>query len=370
MSRHGMTAAHHAQHLPQPRMERRLATRRQAAKRQSEETTVRVGGALGITAVLRDLGVDPVEVLTDAGIDPALFDDPDNLITYRARGRLFTRSVLRTGCQHFGLMVGQRMNLESLGLVGLLARNSPDVRSALDHLVNYLHLHARGAVVKLTVEHNRAIWTYASYQAGVEATDQTGDGAVALMLNVMRSLCGPDFRPTEAWFAHRRPADVGPFRRLLQAPLMFDAEHFALVFSHDWLDVRLPDVNLELLRLLQKQVVALEARHGDEFPEIVRSVLRSALLTGHADAKQIAALLSMHTRTLSRRLEGFGTGLRQLIDEGRFEIARQMLEDTSLEISQIAESLGYARASVFARAFRRWSGMTPTAWRKNRAVVT
>jgi AraC-like DNA-binding protein len=135
------------------------------------------------------------------------------------------------------------------------------------------------------------------------------------------------------------------------------------VFSRDWLDVRLPNADLELLRLLQKQTGALEAKHGEEFPEIVRSVLRSALMTGHAGADQIAALFSMHTRTLSRRLDEFGTSFREIADEGRFEIARQMLEDTSLDIGQIAASLGYARASVFTRAFRRWSGSTPTAWR-------
>jgi hypothetical protein len=197
----------------------RLAMRGKTDRRRLREATVRVGGALGITAVLRDLGLDPDEVLTEAGIDPRLLDDPDNLITYRARGRLMTRAVVRSGRQHFGLMVGERMNLESLGLLGLLARNSTDVRSALERLVNFMHLHARGAVMGLTVDHVQAILTYDAYQPGVEATDQTGDAAVAMMLNVMRSLCGSGFRPTDAWFAHRRPADVRPFRRLFQAPL-------------------------------------------------------------------------------------------------------------------------------------------------------
>jgi AraC-like DNA-binding protein len=255
------------------------------------------------------------------------------------------------------------MNLQSLGLVGLLARSSTDVWAALDRLVNFMHLHARGAMIGLTVDHVLAMLTYDAYQPGVEATDQIGDAAVAMMFNVMRSLCGPDFQPIEARFAHREPADVVPFRRSFRVPLRFDAEQYALVFSRNWLDVRLPSADVELQRLLQKQVAAIEAKHGDEFPETVRSVLRSALLTGHASADQIAALFSMHTRTLSRRLEEFGTGFRELVDEGRFEIARQMLKDTSLDVSQIAASIGYARASVFTRAFRRWSGSTPTVWR-------
>lgn len=335
-------------------------------KRKPSEATLRVGGALAITAVLRDFGVDPREVLIEAGIAPKLFDDPDNLITYRARGRLMTRSVVRTGCPHFGLLVGQRMNLQALGVVGLLARNAPDVEAALRSIVTLLHLHARGAVMELMVDHTLAMLSYDAYQPHIESADQTGDAAVAMMVNAMQTLCGTDFQPIEARFAHRKPDDVQPFRKFFKVPLRFDAEHYALVFASDWLDRQVPGNDAELARLLQKQINALEAKHGDEFPEIVRSLLRSALLTGHGSADQVAALFSMHVRTLSRRLEEFGTSFQELVDEGRFEIARQMLEDTSLEVGQIAEALGYARASAFTRAFRRWSGATPAAWRVKR----
>ena len=71
----------------------------------------------------------------------------------------------------------------------------------------------------------------------------------------------------------------------------------------------------------------------------------------------------MHRRTLSRRLNASGTSFQRLVDEGRFEIARQMLENTDGEIKQIAVILEYADASAFARAFRRWSGITPSQWR-------
>lgn len=335
-------------------------------RRIQEEATLRVGGAVAILDELRAFGVDPASVLREVGIAARTFDDPDNLITYRARGRLMARAVIRTGCAHLGLLVGQRMTLQSLGLVGLLARNAPDVGTSLRSIVNYLHLHARGAVMALNVDHTLAMLTYDAYQPGVEATDQTGTGAVAMMVNVMRSLCGQDFEAIEARFAHRKPDDVRPYRSFFQLPLRFDVEHYALVFASDWLDRTVPGTDTELERLLRKQIDALEVRHGEEFPEIVRGVLRSAVLTGQASAEQIAALFSMHTRTLNRRLGEFGTGFQQLVDESRFEIARQMLEDTSLSITEIAGAIGYTQPSAFVRAFGRWSGMTPGAWRLRR----
>lgn len=321
---------------------------------------------MALPAVLRSLGADPAEVLAEAGFDLKLFDDPDNLVSYAARSHLIAHCVARTGCQHLGLLVGQQGGLHSLGLMGLLVKYSPDVGTALRSLVRNLHLHVRGAATTLAVDGDSAMLSYEIYHPRVEATDQIGDGAVAILFNIMRTLCGPEWKPIEVRFAHRKPEDVAPFRRFFRVPLRFDAEQNALVFSAGWLSRHLPDTDPQLRRLLQKQIDAIEVRHGADFPEQVRSVLRSALVTGQAKADQVAALFSMHSRTLSRHLNAFGTGFQELADEGRFEIARQMLEDSAMEVRQIAAALDYADASAFTRAFRRWSGNTPARWRATR----
>jgi len=328
-----------------------------------QDATVRVGGALAIPAVLRSLGVNPADVLAEAGVAPKLFDDPDNPISFAMRSRLIRHCVDRTGCRHFGLLVGQQGGLHSLGLVGLLVQHSPDVGSALRSLVRYLHIHVRGAVTTLAVSEHTATLSYAIYQAQVEATDQTGDGAVAVMFNILSDLCGPDWKPVEILFAHRRPDDVSPFQQFFRAPLSFDAEQNGVVFSADWLQRPLAGADAGLRLQLQKQIDALALRYRNDLREQVRAVLRTALLTGNARADEIAALFSLHGRTFSRRLADCGASFQSLVDEGRFAIACQMLENTDVDIKQIAVILEYADASAFARAFRRWSGVTPSHWR-------
>jgi AraC-like DNA-binding protein len=324
---------------------------------------VRIGTAMAIPALLASLGADPAEVLAEAGFDLAMFGDPDNLISFAARTRLVNHCASRTGCRHFGLLIGQQIRLDSFGLVGLLVKYSPDVGSALRSLVRYLHLHVRGATTSLEAGERNAALAYAIYEPHVEATDQIGAGAAATMYNILRTLCGPDWKPVEVRLAQRRPENAVPFRRFFRAPLIFDAEQYAVVFAAAWLGRPLPDTDPQLHRLLQRQIDTLEASHRDDFPEQVRSVLRSALVTGHGNADQVAVLFSMHARTLHRRLDAFGVGFRELVDEGRFEIARQMLEDSAMQVSQIAAMLDYADASAFTRAFRRWSGTTPARWR-------
>jgi len=180
----------------------------------------------------------------------------------------------------------------------------------------------------------------------------------------LRELVGADFRPTEVLVGHGEPENVRPFRGLFRAPLRFDAERYALVFSSAWLHRRLRGDDPELRRMLQKQVDAQEARRRDDFPELVRRVLRPALLTGHAQAGRVAALFAMHARTLRRRLSAFDTSFRELLEESRYELARQLLEDSRMEVSQVAAALAYSEPSAFTRAFRRWSGTSPSRWRR------
>ncbi len=339
---------------------------RRTAKRHAQDVTVRISGVQSMPAVLESLGADSARILAAEKVDPALFDDTENAISLAAVGRLVHRSVEVTGCQHFGLLVGQQGGLRSFGLVGAFARYSPDLQTALGRLETYQHLYHGGQILSLEASRDVATLSYAIVQPGIRAVDQIEDGALAIFCNVMRNLCGSNWLPLEVRFAHRRPSNTRPFVQAFQTSLQFDAEQSGLVFSANWLRRRLPEADADLQRLLVQQIESLEASQGDEFPTQVRRVLRSGLLAGHASAEQVAALFSMHRRTLTRRLSAHGTSFSDLAEEGRFEIAQRMLGSTDLDITGIAAALDYADASAFTRAFRRWSGTTPAAWRTRR----
>jgi AraC-like DNA-binding protein len=328
-----------------------------------EETTVKVVGPQAIRVVLQQFGLKPATVFAEAGLDPALFDDPDAVFPLTALGRLTKICVARTGCEHFGLLVGQLGGLDSIGLAGLLARHSPDVGTALNGLVSAIHLHVGGAAMSVTQAEDKVIVNFDLRNPNIEAREHIEEGGLAQLHNILKSVCGPAWAPSEVWIGRRKPADARPYRRFFKAPLRFDAEQNALVFSRNWLKRRLPTANAELRRLVQKEIDALDASHGDQFPEQVRNVLRSALLTGHGSAEQVAALFCIHVRTLSRRLRAGGTSFHELVAETQYEMACQMLQNTGMEVTQVAAALDYADTSAFTRAFRRWSGTTPGRWR-------
>ncbi|WP_114945347.1 helix-turn-helix domain-containing protein [Microvirga calopogonii] len=99
--------------------------------------------------------------------------------------------------------------------------------------------------------------------------------------------------------------------------------------------------------------------------EDLRRVLRTELLRDSCSAAAVACLFSMHRRTMNRHLHAEGLSFRQVANQIRFEIACELLANTDMELGQIAAALRYSELSAFTRAFRRWSGQTPSAWRND-----
>ncbi|SDR23472.1 AraC-type DNA-binding protein [Rhizobiales bacterium GAS191] len=324
---------------------------------------IRIGAASAIPEVLHDLGADAQSVLSAAGLDTEIFADPDNVIPFAALERLALACVAATGCEHFGLLVGQKGSASTLGLVGLLAENSPDVRTALDNLVRHLHIHDGRGVPILNVADGTASLGYTIFESSMPGVQQIIDGAVALDFKIMRGLCGGSWRPIEVSLPRAKPRDPRPFQNFFEAPVRFGAEHGALTFTIDWLAHRIAGANPLIRKLIEDRIGELDIKVGEEFGVQLRRLLRTLVLSRRCSLDTVAKLFNIEARTLARRLEEEKIEFRSVVAEVRYQIARHLLADTSLTVSQVAAVLDYSELSAFTRAFRRWSGTTPMDWR-------
>ncbi len=122
---------------------------------------------------------------------------------------------------------------------------------------------------------------------------------------------------------------------------------------------------------IEQRIVALANLSQTDLVGRLRCTLRTLLTTSRGSQEEVAELFSLHPRTLNRRLAEQGTSFKALVAEVRYDIACQLLANTALSVGQIAAILGYGEISALTRAFRRWSGMSPQAWRhqsRNAAV--
>ncbi len=324
---------------------------------------IHLGVAKEVAPALRDFGIDPDPVIKEAGLSPLLFDDGSNVIPHAALGRLLSLCVSKTNCLHFGLLVGQRATILSLGIVGRLMQHSETLGDAMRALVSNLSIQNRGAVPSLRSIGDVTLFTFSVYQPEAESADQISDGALAVAVNALRALRGADWNPTEVLLPRAAPADQEPYRRHFRAPVRFNQETATIVFPTADLEHRIVGADPMVRALLEERIEQIKGVQGSALSDDIRRLLRIRLTSKRCSADDIADMLAMHRRTLSRRLKGSGMGYRAITNEIRFEIARQLLQDTEVPLGQIAAALGYSEASAFTRAFRRWSGQTPTAWR-------
>ncbi|MDF2688770.1 MAG: AraC family transcriptional regulator, partial [Microvirga sp.] len=289
---------------------------------------IHLGVAKEIVPALREFGLDPDPIIREAGLDPSLFADGANVIPHAALGRLLTLSVARTNCPHFGLLVGQRATILSLGMVGRLMQQSETVGDAMRALVSNLSIQNRGSVPSLTVSGDTALFTFSVYQPEAESADQISDGSLAVAVNALRALCGADWNPIEVLLPRAAPMDQKPYRRHFRAPVRFNQESAIIVFAVRDLDVRIAGADPVMRVLLEERIAQIKGSQSTEFSDDIRRLLRVRLTSNHCSAEDIAHLLAMHRRTLSRRLKGSGMGYRAITNGIRFEIARQLLEGT------------------------------------------
>jgi AraC-like DNA-binding protein len=330
----------------------------------SEPGDVRVGPILAIPDILTELGVSPQRAFTQAGVDPRLFQDPENRIQIEALGCLFETCVALTGCHHFGLLVGERFDLKGFGPLGYLLRNSATVGEAIRSLLLHLHLHDRGAApVLLAPDPSCVILGYSVYRHGTPAIAQILDAAVAIGYRMLKELCGPTWKALRVQFSHSRPVSIAPYRKVFRSNVSFEAEVSGLVFASSWLERPIEGADAALHDLVAEAIRDAHANGPMRFGDQVERVLPQMLLSGMASAAAVARLFAIHERTLRRRLEKEGKSLQQLFNQSRFELAKQLLQNTALSVSEIATALRYDDANAFSRAFRTWAQVSPTQWR-------
>lgn len=324
---------------------------------------IRIGSGIAIPAVLREFDVQFDVLLQHLRMPASIFDHPDNALPFAVFCRLISLCIEATARDDFGFLICETLGAANFGLVGLLLQQAPDVRTALTDLVRNLHHHDRGAMPFVKLRDGVVAFGYLISQPALPAAHHIYDGALAIGRNIMRAFCGPNWTPVEVMLSRKRPASTTRHERFYGAPVCFSAERNAISFREEWLDTPIRGADPMLHQMLQEQVDLLEAEETINVTEQVRRLLRTAALTSGASFGDISELLHLNRRTLGRHLDAEGTSFKKLSEEVHFDIARHLLANTAMSVTDIGLVLNYSQASSFTRAFHGWSGRGPREWR-------
>ena len=210
------------------------------------------------------------------------------------------------------------------------------------------------------------MWVRLDAAPALRAFRPAADARLAALMAVCREITSASIVPLTVQFPYRRPADVQEYERFFRAPLEFGCLATAFLLAQS--DLTRPVVSSDhaltgyLDRLAEQTVSALGTERTTE--DRVRRVLWTDLSAGDAHLDRTALLLGMSARALQRRLREEGTTFAEVLTKLRKDMAQPLLRDGRLAVSEVAFLLGYEDPSSFQRAFRRWSGVSPRAFRR------
>jgi AraC-like DNA-binding protein len=284
-----------------------------------------------------------------------------------------------------------RLPRGSYGLLEYIGRSAATVRDAGERFLRY------SALLNDTVT-----FTFVRHPDGTTATitqrvpgrpacvgRHAGEMFAALLVRYLREISGTDFQPVAIGFAHDKPTNTSELEAFFRSPIAFGCGENRVVLPLNVLELPLLGADPMLHSILEEQadrlLVSVRDREKkdrakkattpatDVTPDLpdpesdrlakIRERIRLALEDGQPQLEDVAAALNMSPRTLQRRLGDAKTTFLELVDDVRHGLALAYIANPRFALGEVAYLLGFSEISAFTRAFKRWTGMTPSRWR-------
>jgi len=322
--------------------------------------------ATGLVEAIEAAGADADRVLRALHLERGALADPHGFIPTADFAALLDEAARVTGDDCFGLHYGARFHPKDIGPLAYVVLHSPMIGVAIANVGRYLRVHNQGAAVSYISEPPRAYLQHVLVGVPVELRRQHAEYSLAIGLGTIRLMAGSDWAPLEVQFEHKAPAQTSEHSRVFGAPATFGCAAGALVLDQAFTERQVPAADARLYPILTKYLDGiLEALPPeDAFLVSVRRAVGELMRQGNPGLTEVARSMTLGARTLQRRLEEFGTDFKTLVDDTRHRFALRYLADPDHTLTEIAYLLGYSETSAFNRAFRRWTGSTPSEHRR------
>lgn len=323
----------------------------------------RVFGLLG--QHLQELGIQPTEVLRQAGLPVNLFEQSPIWLTTHELFALYAAVEQVSGRSDIGLQLGSRPRTERYSPLAIAALYSRTFEEALRRISRYKRT-VGPEEIRLTQHGEEFIVQFVWLLAEDQEPPTLADVCFASILTVGAHGTGRRIRPLRVEL--RRPDNFGTaFREFFDCPVWFGqtknrlvlrtadmAELFA-THNPDLLELVCPHLEAELAQQLSQSSVR----------EQVKGILKKLLAGQHPRLEDVASELRLSPRSLQPHLSLEQVTFHSVMDEARRELAEHYLVHSSLELNETAYLLGYENPTSFIRAFNRWEGTSPGEWRSS-----
>lgn len=327
---------------------------------------VLASAATGIVDFIERCGGDVDRIFGNVRILPDITGSPTLKLRLSAFCRLFEESSRQTGNENFGLWFGNQFAPRDLGMWGYAAISAPTLGSALENLVRLFRYHQESSVMRLAGDPSGLVrLEYQIVAPTIVERRQDAELSLGMFLNVLRECCGARWSPEEVQFEHPKPPAAKEHETAFGAPVYFSQPTNALLFKPELLDRPMPSRDLKLLAVMQTCLEQLgsDVASEDLLLDRVRAAIRARLPEGCPSLDDIADELRAPLGAMHQDFQAAGLTYKEIVEEVRRDLAISYVRQRHLPFSEIAILIGYSELSAFSRAFRRWTGASPRAYR-------
>jgi AraC-like DNA-binding protein len=311
------------------------------------------------------LGLDAETLRARAGLADVALDDPDVRVDSDAADALWREAFAASRDPFLALHAAERTPFGAYRVLDYLAATGATVGEGVRRAAAYFPLLDPRGLLEVREAGARVELTFRSAIGG-ELPAPAQEYTLAMFLSRVRHVAGGAVRLAALRFTFPRPPGAAEHARSFGVEPEYEADLAALVLARETWDLRLPSADPALFATLDAHAKrALTGATGaGELAGRVRAAIAAALEGTAPSVGDVARRLGLSERTLQRRLEAADTSYAQLLDEVRRERALAFLGVPDVSIAEVSWLLGFSEQSAFTRAFRRWTGKAPSAWRR------
>lgn len=315
--------------------------------------------------VVESRGGSRLKVMDRCGVSAELLNDPEGLFSYQQFSALILASVEESQEPALGLYLGSQLTVMTHGNLSSAILSSADVEQGMGLAIRYFETRTPLAALTLEKCPGELIITFCErYVLGAIRVSYL-ETVVTGLVAVISFITNRQLSLKKVELAFSAPAYQSMFEPILGCPVVFDAEETRLHYPATGLDTPLvmadKNVHMHAAQRCEEELASIGKSVSIE-KRIEQNLLR--FQGGFPSFEHMASELSMSPRTLRRRLLERGTSFNAILDRLKYRLAVQYLETSALSIQEIGYLLGYSDPSNFGRAFKKWSGVSPIAYRE------
>jgi len=312
-------------------------------------------------------GIDARVLLREAGVDPAALRDPSARIPSTFWDTAGAKAVALIPDPAFALRAARCWHPSNLGALGHAWLASSTLRTGLERLQRYSRVLGEKAELKITNTREGLRFVYDHRRRDPVLRAIGSDFVMSLVVDMCRMNYGASLRPVEVRLSRAKPGDIEPYRHFYGCPIHFETNEDSFLLSAHVADEPLHTANRQLAGILDSILTAqLAALDKDNIPARCKSSVLEQLTSGEVSENDMARQLHMSRRTLQRKLAESNTTYQKLVDDTRRDLALRYMEDAGKSITDVTFLLGFSGQSAFTRAFKRWTGTSPTTYREQK----